>query len=153
MAARGGGTMLLRRMGRLAGLLVAPLVLLPGCSDGSDTKKATSPSSTADRKALDDRLARLTGAGVFVGGVAFTGNLVAVHFDRRDEANPGMRVFLTDGLPGGNAEWFEGKATGNQFKFTSASGKATIEGRIEQFDTDGSVTLADGVARNFFTRP
>lgn len=82
------------------------------------------PSSTA----IQDRLAQLSGAGVFVGGVAMTGNLVAVHLDRSNPDAPGMRVFVTDGLPAGNAEWFEGNAPDGKFEFTSTSGKAKIEG-------------------------
>lgn len=42
---------------------------------------------------------------------------------------------------------------GQAFQFTSASGKATIEGAIEATEADGTVTLADGKKRNFFTRP
>ncbi|MFN2506392.1 MAG: hypothetical protein ABR540_19625, partial [Acidimicrobiales bacterium] len=125
------------------------LAVLPGCGDSDDESEPASPTSSA----LQDRLSELAGQGVFVGGVAFTGNLVAIHFDRADENAPGMRVFVTDGLPDGNAEWFEGKAAGNRFNFTSASGRARIEGTIEEFETDGTVTLADGQTRNFFTRP
>jgi hypothetical protein len=60
---------------------------------------------------------------------------------------------VADGLPGGSAEWFEGKPEGSRFMFTSASGKATIEGQVDLFETDGTVTLADGEKRVFFTRP
>jgi hypothetical protein len=132
---------------------IVPLVLVgslvTGCGGSDDDDEAAAPTSSA----LQDRLEELSGAGVFVGGVAFTGNLVAIHFDRTDKDAPGMRVFVTDGLPDGNAEWFEGKATDTSFRFTSVSGKATIEGTIEDFETDGTVTLADGQERNFFTRP
>ena len=138
--------MTLRRM--FVALLVA-IALLPACGESDGDDVAARPTSTA----LDDRLAELSGAGVFVGGVAFTTNLVSIHFDKADERTAGMKVYVTDGLPGGNAEWFEGTAPGNSFRLTSASGKATIEGRIEAFESDGTVTLADGVQRNFFTRP
>lgn len=141
--------MLLRRSRRLVPMLAAALVLLPACSDSGDDDEAAMSSSTS----LDDRLAELAGAGVFVGGVAFTGNLVAVHLDRTDADAPGMQVLVTDGLPGGNAEWFEGTAPDGRFRLTSASGAATMEGSIEEFETDGMITLADGVARHFFTRP
>src|SRR5918997_7174321 len=137
-----------RRFGSIVSLLLV-LALLPGCGGSDDDDEAATPTSSA----LQDRLEELSGAGVFVGGVAFTGNLVAIHFDRTDKDAPGMRVFVTDGLPDGNAEWFEGKASGNAFRFASTSGKASIEGTIEEFETDGTVTLADGQKRNFFTRP
>jgi len=124
------------------------LLVLPACGD-SDDDQAGGPTSTA----LDDRLAELSGAGVFVGGVAFSINLVSIHFDKPDDRTAGMKIYVTDGLPGGNAEWFEGAAPGDKFKLTSTSGKATIEGTIDDFQTDGTITLADGVQRNFFTRP
>ena len=133
----------------LTASVVLAATFLPGCADDDSSDDGAAPSSTA----IDDRLAELSGAGVFVGGVAFTGNLVAIHFDRTDRDAPGMRVFVTDGLPDGNAEWFEGKAAGDRFRFTSASGGATIEGVIEPTETDGTITLADGTTRNFFTRP
>jgi hypothetical protein len=103
--------------------------------------------------ALDERLQSLASAGVYIGGVAFTNTLVAIHYDGQGKPSPGMRMYVVDGTPGGAAEWFEGKADGNTFKFTSASGKATVEGRIEPTETDGTVTFADGTKRVFFTRP
>lgn len=138
--------------------LVAALVVAVGCtSDDAGSKPSTSTAAQAQTEgptsAIDERLAQLAGAGVFVGGVAMTGSLVAVHFGRADPRAMGMRVLVTDGLPDGNAEWFEGRANGARFSFTSASGKAKIDGTIEEFETDGTVTLADGVTRNFFTRP
>jgi hypothetical protein len=134
---------------RLVVPLLLVLALLPACGGSDDEDAPAAPTSSA----LQDRLQELSGAGVFVGGVAFTGNLVAIHFDRTDPGAPGMRIFVTDGLPGGNAEWFEGKATADTFQFTSTSGRATIDGTIEEFETDGTITLADGQRRNFFTRP
>ncbi|MFP5316823.1 MAG: hypothetical protein ACLGI2_00855 [Acidimicrobiia bacterium] len=125
------------------------VVLLPACGGSDDDEGESQTTSTA----LEDRLAELSNAGVFVGGVAFSGTLVAIHFDRADMNVPGMRILVTDGLPGGNAEWFEGKGTGNRFRFTSAGGRATIEGTIEEFETDGTITLSDNQRRNFFTRP
>jgi hypothetical protein len=130
--------------------LVLVLTLLAGCGDSDDDDGRTAPPTSS---ALHDRLEELSGGGVFVGGVAFTGNLVAIHFDRTDRDAPGMRILVADGLPEGNAEWFEGKAAGSTFRFTSAGGTATIEGTIERFETDGTITLADGQKRNFFTRP
>lgn len=64
-----------------------------------------------------------------------------------------MKVLVTDGLPNGTAEWFEGTAEDLKFKFESVSGNATIEGAVEPFETDGKITLPDGTKHNFFTRP
>jgi hypothetical protein len=103
---------------------------------------------------MDRRLDQLAGAGVFVGGVAYTNTLVAVHYERvQDDRVSMMRMFVTDGVPGGNAEWFEGTPQDGKFRFTSASGRATIEGTYDMLETEGTVTLADGVTRVFFTRP
>ena len=146
---------LLCRRSVVIGLLAALAALTACSSDRDDDEPTALPPTTVTQptSAIDERLAQLSGAGVFVGGVAFTGNLVAIHFDRSDPKAMGMRMFLTDGLPDGNAEWFEGKADQGRFSFTSSSGKAKIEGTIEPFETDGTVTFGDGVVRNFFTRP
>jgi hypothetical protein len=125
-------------------VLVVLLVLVgSGCSGGDD-----------EPDAIDQRLDQLAGAGVYVGGVAYTNTLVAVHFERQDDDRVSMmRMFVTDGVPGGNAEWFEGRPDGGGFRFTSAGGRATIEGTYDMLETEGTVTLADGVNRVFFTRP
>lgn len=125
-------------------VLVAVLsVLAPACSGDEEPKP----------DAIGDRLESLAGAGVFIGGVAMTNTLVGIHFEGQDKPSPGMRIFVSDGAPGGAAEWFEGKADGSRFRFTSASGRATIEGEIQRLQTDGTVTFADGTRRVFFTRP
>ena len=126
----------------LAVVLVAVLAL-PGCSRDDD------PPGNA----MDERLESLAGAGVFIGGVAMTNSLVGIHFEGHDRPSPGMRIFVSDGVPGGVAEWFEGRADGSRFRFTSAGGRATIEGEITRTETDGTLTLPDGTRRVFFTRP
>jgi hypothetical protein len=133
------------RLGRPASVMAAVLFLVAtACGGGGNDDK---PS------ALDQRLQSLASAGVYIGGVAFTNTLVAIHYDGQGKPSPGMRMYVVDGTPGGAAEWFEGKADGNAFRFTSAAGKATIEGKIEPTETDGTVTFADGTKRVFFTRP
>ena len=132
------------RLRRLIVVAVVALVVGTSCSSGGDDKGGD---------ALNERLESLASAGVYIGGVAFTNTLVAIHYEGQGQPSPMMRMFVTDGVPGGTAEWFEGKADGNSFKFTSASGRATIEGQIERTETDGSVTLPDGSKRVFFTRP
>ena len=134
--------MALRR--RVLAFAVVLVLLGSACSDGSDDEKPN---------AIDQRLESLAGAGVFIGGVAMTNTLVAVHFEGQDRPSPTMRMYVADGAPGGAAEWFEGRADGNRFRFTSASGRATIEGEIQRLETDGTVTFADGSRRVFFTRP
>lgn len=124
--------------------LATVLVLLASaCSNGDDERP----------NAIDQRLESLAGAGVFIGGVAMTNTLVAIHFEGQDNPSPMMRMYVADGAPGGAAEWFEGRADGNRFRFTSASGRATVEGEIQRLQTDGTVTFADGTRRVFFTRP
>lgn len=139
--------MRLRRTSRLPSLLL--VVLLLAACNGSDQE----PSIPEQSSAIEERLEELSGAGVFVGGVAMTNTFVAIHFDRKNPGSPGMRVLVTDGLPDGTAEWFEGTAEDLEFEFTSTSGRAAIEGEVEPFETDGKITLADGTERNFFTRP
>jgi hypothetical protein len=132
---------------RLFALLAVLFLAATACSSGGDDDGAQSSTS------IEQRLEDLASAGVYIGGVAFTNTLVAIHYEGQGQPSPGMRMYVVDGTPGGTAEWFEGKADGNKFRFTSASGKATIEGTIMRTETDGSVTFADGTKRVFFTRP
>lgn len=141
--------MLPRRTRRLCILLLLTL-LIPACR-GSEPDD--SPASPGSQSAIEKRLAELSGAGVFVGGVAMTNTFVAIHFDRKNPESPGMKILVTDGLPDGTAEWFEGTAEDLEFRFESVSGNATIEGEVEPFETDGRITLPDGSEHNFFTRP
>lgn len=128
-------------------LALAAVLFLVGtaCSRGGD--------DDPQPNAIDQRLEELASAGVYIGGVAFTNTLVAIHYEGHGQPSPLMRMFVADGTPGGTAEWFEGRADGNRFTFTSASGRATIEGTIERTETDGTVTFADGTRRVYFTRP
>lgn len=137
--------MALRR--RVLALVTVLFLMGTACSAGDDEDAA--PPSTA----MDQRLEELASAGVYIGGVAYTNTLVAIHFEGHGQPSPMMRMFVADGVPGGNAEWFEGRADGNRFTFTSASGRARIEGLIERTETDGAVTFGDGTRRVFFTRP
>jgi hypothetical protein len=132
---------------RFFALLAVLFLVATACSDGGDDDNAQTNTSMAQR--LED----LASAGVYIGGVAFTNTLVAIHYEGQGQPSPGMRMYVVDGTPGGAAEWFEGKADGSAFKFTSASGRATIEGTIMRTETDGTVTFADGTKRVFFTRP
>ena len=131
---------------RFPAVLAALFLAATACSSGGD-------DDGAQPNAIDRRLEDLAGAGVYIGGVAFTNTLVAIHYEGQGQPSPMMRMYVVDGAPGGTAEWFEGKADGNRFRFTSAGGKATIEGTIMRTETDGTVTFADGTKRVFFTRP
>lgn len=133
---------------RLLALLAVLFLVATACSSGGDDDDGAQPATS-----IDQRLEQLASAGVYIGGVAYTNTLVAIHYEGQGKPSPGMRMYVVDGTPGGTAEWFEGKADGNAFKFTSASGKATIEGTIMRTETDGNVTFADGTKRVFFTRP
>jgi len=132
---------------RLFALLAVLFLVTTACSGGGDDGTAQPDTS------MDRRLEELASAGVYIGGVAYTNTLVAIHYEGHGQPSPGMRMYVVDGTPGGTAEWFEGKADGSAFKFTSASGTATIEGTIMRTETDGTVTFADGTKRVFFTRP
>jgi hypothetical protein len=116
------------------------LAVTAGCGgDGGDEKKSTSAPATAP-------------SGVYFGAVAMTTDRLAVAFDNTGNSGK-VTAFLTDGEPGGDAEWFEGEADKATFSLTSASGKARIEGTVEPAETTGTVTLADGVKRAFHTIP
>ena len=133
---------------RAFALLAVLFLVATGCSSGGDDDAGGTPTTAIER-----RLEELSSAGVYIGGVAYTNTLVAVHYEGQGQPSPMMRLYVVDGAPGGAAEWFEGKADGNTFRFTSAGGKAMIEGTIMRTETDGTVTFADGTKRVFFTRP
>jgi hypothetical protein len=135
------------RRRRLFALLAVLFLAATACSSGGDEDDAQ-PSTS-----IEQRLEDLASAGVYIGGVAYTNTLVAIHYEGQGQPSPRMRMYVVDGAPGGIAEWFEGRADGNRFRFTSAGGKATIEGSIMRTETDGTVTFADGTKRVFFTRP
>jgi hypothetical protein len=87
-------------------------------------------------------------SSVYFGAVAMTTDRLAVALE-----NGKVKAFLTDGEPGGDAEWFEGSSQNGKFNVKSASGKATIDGAVTPAETTGTVTLADGVKRPFHTIP
>ncbi len=59
------------------------LLIASGCSGGGDDDTPN---------AIDQRLERLASAGVYIGGVAFTNTLVAIHYDGQGKPSPGMRM-------------------------------------------------------------
>ena len=121
-----------------AGLALAASAGCGGDSgDGADNADGKKPAPTA-----------VMPSSVYFGAVAMTTDRLAIALD-----NGKATVFLTDGEPGGDAEWFEGQADQATFRLTSASGKARIEGTVEPAETTGTITLADGVARAFHTIP
>ena len=137
--------------GCVGGVAVLVLLAATGCgSSGDEPKEAPKLRLTAQEQVL----ARLAGEDVMVGGVAFTTTLVAIDFDRTAGQPPRMRIFVSDGFPGGTAEWFEGNASSaKRFALTSASGNARIEGTIGPVETEGTIAFGDKEKQLFFTRP
>ncbi len=134
--ARGG-----RRLARLA---VIVLLVATAAACGDDDEATEEPGTTAGRPQ----------SGVFFGTVGLTTDRLAVAVEEPDAGgNQRIRVFLSDGEPGGDAEWFEGTAEGGVAHLTSASGKARLEAHIEPAHATGTVTLADGQPRPFHTIP
>jgi hypothetical protein len=124
-------------------LAVLALVLLAGagCGDDDEDDGQTQPTPQPMQSA------------VFFGAVSRTTDRLALAFDGDLQGTSKVRVFLTDGEPGGDVEWFEGDASGGRFNLRSASGRASIEGAYEAEETHGQVTLADGQKRFFHTIP
>lgn len=117
-------------------MLGVSLTVLTGCSDDGDDNEGRSGTTQP------------VASSVYFGAVGMTTDRLAIAFD-----GDKMRSFLTDGEPGGDAEWFEGAVKDARFDVTSASGKARLEGTVETAQTHGTVTLADGVKRHFHTIP
>jgi len=117
------------------------LVASAGCGDGNDGNDANGANGKANKQAAMP-------SSVYFGAVAMTTDRLAISL-----GDGKVTAFLTDGEPGGDAEWFEGGSDKGKFTLTSASGKGRIEGTIEPAETTGSVTLADGVKRAFHTIP
>ncbi|HEX2272882.1 MAG TPA: hypothetical protein VHG90_03300, partial [Acidimicrobiales bacterium] len=127
---------------------VALVVLLAGsaaaCADDDDDA-AEQPGTTRAGAARP---------GVYFGAVGLATDRIALAIEAADAAgNQRIRVFLADGEPGGDAEWFEGTSRGGSAELTSTSGKARLEARIELAHATGTVTLADGNTRPFHTIP
>lgn len=100
----------------------------------------------------EDRGAPAMSSGVYFGTVAMTTDRVAVALED-GQGRQRVRAFVADGEPGGDAEWFDGAGSRSSFSLTSASGKARIEGEVRAEHVHGTLTLADGKARAFYTIP
>ncbi len=117
--------------------LVAVLLLAAACGDGDEEE-----AEPARR------------AGVFFGAVSMTTDRVAIALDRANQGGrQRVRAYVVDGLPGGDAEWFEGTALNGRWQLRSASGRAQLEGTVAHDHASGTVVLADGVSRRFHTIP
>jgi hypothetical protein len=122
----------------LLGTVVALITATTACG-GSDEESA--PDEAPDGRAV-----------VYVGAVAFSGDRIAVDLARpRADGLQRVRAFVTDGTPEGDAEWFEGTATGGRMDMTSVTGKARLSGTAADARLDGTITLADGTERRFHT--
>ena len=75
-------------------LMSVLFLVASACGGGGDDDKPN---------AIDQRLESLAGAGVYIGGVAFTNTLVAIHYDGQGKPSPAMRMYVVDGSPGGAA--------------------------------------------------
>jgi hypothetical protein len=64
-----------------------------------------------------------------------------------------VRVYLSDGEPNGDIEWFPGSVIGGRLDLTSASNKARLAGEVTDEAARGTVTLADGSSHPFFAVP
>lgn len=126
-------------MSRLSVLQVALLVLLlRGCvRQGSDFHHDSGGSESTDS---------------FVGAVDQSEALIAFdvsHGARGDRA----RVFLTDGTPDGDSEYFEGVVREGTMTLASKNGQARITAQVAGDGAAGAVTLADGTVHSFSALP
>ncbi len=135
----------MRRSARsaIALVCVVGLAVLVGCGDDEDEGARPTTEPTGDGAMR---------SGVYFGTVSMTTDRVAFSFEG-DHTGARVQAFVADGEPGGDAEWFEGRAAGNQFTLTSASGKARLQGTVDLAHVMGTVTLRDGKPRNFHTIP
>ena len=131
----------MRDLARRKCLVVVAIVLLAGAGCGSDDEEEAQPEPQPMQSA------------VFFGAVSRTTDRLAVAFDGDLSGSAKVRVFLTDGEPGGDAEWFEGDAQAGRFNLRSVTGRTSIEGTYETEETHGQITLADGERRYFHTIP
>ena len=127
----------------IALLCVVGLAVLAGCGD-DDRDEGAGTTEPATGGAMQ--------SGVYFGTVSMTTDRLAFSFEAVGDGAR-MQAFVADGEPGGDAEWFEGRAADNRFSLTSASGRARMEGTVDSTHVHGSVTLADGRTRDFHTIP
>ncbi len=125
-------------MRRLTVLVVGLALLAAGCGDDDDDgDEGTGAGGTTPMR-----------SSVYFGAVAMTTDRLALAFEGDQ-----VTAFVTDGEPGGDAEWFEGAYADGRFDLRSAGGKARLEGSVTPAETTGHVTLADGQRRVFHTIP
>lgn len=60
-----------------------------------------------------------------------------------------VKVYVCDGEPQGDAEWFAGQTTSNMLDLTSVSGKARLQAQLTEKEVAGTITLTDGSSHRF----
>ena len=85
------------------------------------------------------------------GGAAANELVAVVVNDRGPTRARFIRAYVcdSDSTSAGDAEWFSGKIRSNTFRLRSASGKATIRGKLTESAATGTVRLSDGRALRF----
>ncbi len=89
--------------------------------------------------------------GSYRGGIAGSTALIAIHADAAGGVGPQrIRAWVSNGAPAGVAEWFDGEIMQLPAQLTSASGRATLTMQATEDGLEGTITLPDGVQRNYF---
>ncbi|HEX2192796.1 MAG TPA: hypothetical protein VHH09_06340, partial [Acidimicrobiales bacterium] len=118
---------------------------------GVDLKKGTPDANVI---ALDLADSTQPTPGIYYGKLARTTDQLAMALDPpAADGSRRVRVYLSDGEPAGDIEWFPGSVTGGRLALTSASGRARLTGEVTDTAVRGTVTLADGSAHPFFAVP
>ena len=121
---------------------------------GRGGERLTEGVPDANLIAFDLAASAIPTEGIYYGRLNQTIHQLALSADSRDvTGTQRVRVYLSDGLPDGDIEWFAGPVAGGRIDLTSASGRAKLAGTLTNEDARGTATLAGGRQIPFFAVP
>ena len=133
-------------------LVVARYGLMPM---GRGGERLTEGTPDGNLVALDLAASGIPTEGIYYGRLNQTIHQLAMSVDPAEAGGARrVRVYMSDGLPDGDIEWFVGSVPSNgRIDITSASGQAKLAGTLTNDEGRGTVTLRNGRQVSFFAVP
>lgn len=121
---------------------------------GRGGDRLTEGRADANLIALDLAASGVPTEGIYYGRLDQTIHQLAMSVDPAGaDGDRRVRVYLSDGLPDGDIEWFTGPVAGGRLDLTSAGGRARLAGTLTDQEAQGTVTLSNGRQVAFFAVP